>query len=82
MCDGFPILAVPIPIPYTTFTWWVPGAVSIAVMRVSSPFRYHRSLHYVFSKLNMPLVFFTCVSGNILLIAVANVPMGTGRVPL
>ena len=81
MDDVWIILDFTIPILYTTFTWWVPGAASSAVKRVSSPFRSQRSLTCVFSKLKMSLAFFLCVSGVILLIAVASAHLGSGRVP-
>ena len=51
------IIGVPIPIPYTTFTWWFPGASSTVMKRVSSQFRSQRSLPCVLSKLKMSLVF-------------------------
>ena len=70
------ILAVPIPIMYTTFTCWVPGAESSAVKRVSSPFRYCGSLPRVFRKLKMSLALFLCVYGSILLIEVETI-LGT-----
>ena len=58
MVNVCPILAAPIPIPYTTFTWWVPGAAISALKRVSYPFRSQRSLTCVFSKVNMYFAFF------------------------
>ena len=78
MVKVFPILAVPSPIPYTTFTCWVRGGESNSVKRLSSLFRSLRSLHCVFRKVRMSLDFFLCVSGAILLIDVATVPIGDG----
>ena len=80
MVEVWPIIAVTRTIPYTTFTYWVLGVEIIAVKRVSSPFRSRRSLPLVLRKLNISLAFFRYVYGDILLIAVSIIPIGSGRV--
>ena len=64
----WPILSVPIPILYTTFTCWVSVAKISAMKRVYSAFRSCKSLTCVFRKLKMSLSFFLYVYGSILLI--------------
>ena len=75
----WPNLSVPIPVPYITFTWWVPGS-RISVKRVSSLFSYRRSLPCMFRKLKIYLELFLFVSSDTFLIAIVTVPIGSGRV--
>ena len=80
MGEVYPTPAVTSPVPYTTFTCWVPGDESSAAKRVSSLFRYWRSLPCVFRKFNMSIAFSLCVSSDILRISVETSPYGSRRV--
>ena len=82
MAEVWPIISVSVPITYNNFTCCVLGYKSIAVNRVSSPFRPLRSLPCMLRKLKMALAFFSCVAGAILLISVATAPNVYDGVPL